>query len=550
MTDQGLVAGDRYEKGQLAVLDAPDADTLSNAGVGSMNDTPSSYTESEQGRDIEKTEGNVHSSASSTHEKKGNLTESVAPVPALEDENIVDWDGPDDPQNPMNWSTRKKWGNIAILSALTLLTPLASSMFAPGVPELMKEFHTTSTVLAEFVVSVYILGFAIGPLVVSPLSEMYGRWPLYQIANIFFIILTVGCALATNMNMLIAFRFLAGVAGIAPITIGGGSIADMVVQEKRGGAMAIWGLGPLLGPVIGPVAGGYLSGSLGWRWVFWVLAMVSGVCAVLNFLISSESYAPVLLERKASRLRKETGNESLRSKLHDGLTAKQRFMRAIIRPSKMLIMSPIVLAMSLYMSLCYGVLYLLFTTFTFVFTKNYGFSESNVGLTYIALGVGSLFGLLVLGVASDKILKYLTARNGGGMKPEYRLPPVICSGPFIPVGLFIYGWTAEHHVQWAVPLFGTLLVGFGIIGAFLSIQTYLVDAFPLYAASAIAANTVLRSLFGAFLPLAGLKMYGALGLGWGNSLLAFVTLALTAVPPLFYIFGERVRTYPKFQIKF
>ena len=151
--------------------------------------------------------------------------------------------------------------------------PLASSMFAPGVPEVMTEFHSSNTLLAGFVVSVYVLGYAFGPLIIAPLSELYGRMPVYHVSNILFVVFTVACAVATNLNMLIGFRFLQGTFGSTPLTIGGGTIADMIVQEKRGGVMAIWALGPLMGPVIGPVAGGYLSQGKGWRWVFWVIAM-------------------------------------------------------------------------------------------------------------------------------------------------------------------------------------------------------------------------------------------------------------------------------------
>ena len=146
-------------------------------------------------------------------------------------------------------------------------------MFAPGVPEVMSEFHTENEQLASFVVSVYILGYAFGPLAIAPLSEMYGRLPLYHGANLGFIIFTIACAVSSNLNMLIGFRFLEGLFGSCPLTIGGGTIADMIVQEKRGGVMAIWALGPLMGPVVGPVAGGYLSGAVGWRWVFWVIAI-------------------------------------------------------------------------------------------------------------------------------------------------------------------------------------------------------------------------------------------------------------------------------------
>lgn len=162
-----------------------------------------------------------------------------------------------------------------------------------------------------------------------------------------------------------------------------------------------------------------------------------------------------------------------------------------------------------------------------------------------------IIGLAVLGKTSDPTIKRLAAKyNDGKPKPEYRLPLMMYAGPTIPIGLFIYGWTAQYHIQWAVPLFGTLLVGLGLIAAFMCINTYLVDTFARYAASAIAANTVLRSILGAVFPLFGLQMYDALGLGWGNSLLAFVSLAMCPIPFFFYYYGEKLRTNPKYQIKF
>lgn len=276
----------------------------------------------------------------------------------------------------------------------------------------------------------------------------------------------------------------------------------------------------------------------------------SGASSIACAFLTKETYAPVLLKEKTLKLRKETGNQSLRSKLDNGLSPRDLFIRAIIRPTKMLLFSPIVALMSTFMAIVYGVLYLLFTTFTFVFTEKYGFSQDNVGLVYIGIGAGMLIGLLALGLTSDRLLRHLTTKHGGEMKPEYRLPPLIFAGLFTPIGLFLYGWTAQNNVQWAVPLLGTLFVGIGILAAFMCIQTYLIDAFTVHAASAIAANTVLRSIFGAFLPLAGLPMYDALGYGWGNSLLGFITLAMIPIPLLFYRYGERIRTSPRFQVKF
>ena len=187
-------------------------------------------------------------------------------------------------------------------------SPLASTMFAPGIPQIVSEFHSDNEQLASFVVSVYILGFALGPMVIAPLSEMYGRQPLYHTCNLGFIIFTVACAVSSSLNMLIGFRFMQGAFGSCPLTIGGGTIADMIIQEKRGGVMAIWALGPLMGPVIGPVAGGFLAEAEGWRWVLWVIAIAvspqDGVMTVFladGFRLVSSLFRPSTSSAKLIR---------------------------------------------------------------------------------------------------------------------------------------------------------------------------------------------------------------------------------------------------------
>ncbi len=192
---------------------------------------------------------------------------------AEDDPNIVDWDSPEDPEKAINWSNKMKYGNVAVISSVTFLTPLASSMVAPAVPLVMSEFNSTNDTIASFIVSIYVLGYALGPLGIAPLSEVYGRLPVYHVCNFMFVVWSLGCALAPNIGALLVFRLLAGIAGSCPITIGGGSIADLIRQEKRGAAMAVFAMGPILGPVIGPVAGGYLAEAAGWRWVFWLLTI-------------------------------------------------------------------------------------------------------------------------------------------------------------------------------------------------------------------------------------------------------------------------------------
>ena len=176
-----------------------------------------------------------------------------------------------------------------------------------------------------------------------------------------------------------------------------------------------------------------------------------------------ESYPYVILDRKTKRLRKETGNPNLRSALDTGKTPKQYFEVSIFRPIKMLFLSPIVFLLSLHMAIVYGYLYLLFTTFPRVFQDQYGFSNGSVGLVYLGSGVGSIIGLFFCGAVSDRGLKYLTKRNGGSPKPEYRLPPMFIGAFLVPIGLFLYGWPAEKHVHWIVPIIGTAFLGCGML---------------------------------------------------------------------------------------
>ncbi|KAH8769490.1 major facilitator superfamily domain-containing protein [Hyaloscypha finlandica] len=469
------------------------------------------------------------------------------------DPNVVDWEGPNDPENPMNWSTKEKWRNASMLAIMALITPLASSMFAPGIPAVLKEFRSTSSILASMVVSgtwflcflLYILGYAAGPLVIAPLSEMYGRAPIYHTSNVFFIIFTIGCAVSNSLNMLIVFRLLAGVAGSTVITIGAGTFGDIFSAAERGPAVAIWAMGPLIGPIIGPVAGGFLAEAAGWRWVFWVIT-IAAILTLVMFALMRETYSVKILERKTRLLRKETGNQDLVSKLDPGLTPRDHLQRALLLPLRMLFLSPIVLLFSTYMAMVYGYLYLMFTTLTEVFERVYGFSTGTVGLTYLGLGCGMLLGLFIFGAVSKISAKKLA--GAGGITPESRLPLMIPGAFCVPIGLFIYGWTVQYHVFWFVPIFGSALVGIGLISTFLPISTYLVDTFTIYSASALAANTVLRSLVGALLPLAGPPMYAKLGFGWGNSLLGFIALAMCPLPFLFWKYGAWIRTNPRFQV--
>ncbi|KAJ8125894.1 hypothetical protein O1611_g7743 [Lasiodiplodia mahajangana] len=457
---------------------------------------------------------------------------------------LVGWEEPEDqdPENPLNWPARRKWGNIAQLSAITFLTPLSSSAFAPGVPLVMAEFNNYSPILATFVVSIFVLGFATGPLLIAPLSEMYGRIRVYHVCNVLFVVFTIACAVASSFDQLLAFRFLSGFAGVATVTCGSGSIADMIPREQRGKAISVWSSGPLLGPIVGPVIGGFLVEAKGWRWAFWLVAIVGGAFTLAGFFILQESYSPVLLERKARKLRESTGNNAYRSKLDSGKSNGQMLKEALIRPMKLLIFSPPVTLMSIYIAILYGLSYILFTTFTFVFQEQYNFTASSSGLSFLGSGVGTILGLFYGSLISDPVIKKAVDRKGAA-EPEDRLTFIITipATLSIPAGFFLYGWATQMKLHFIIPMIGNALNGFGTIAVLMCIQTYLIDAYTQHAASVIAANAVLRSLLGALLPLFGLKVYDSLGLGWGNTLLGFLALAFAPLPWLFRVYGGKIR---------
>jgi MFS family permease len=275
------------------------------------------------------------------------------------------------------------------------------------------------------------------------------------------------------------------------------------------------------------------------------------VAVTASFFVLRETYHPILLERKAKRLREETGNQLYQSRLKQAGTTAEIFVQAIARPSKMFIFSPLVMSMCIYIAVIYGLLYILFTTFTFVYRDVYSFNSIGAGLSFIPGGIGNFIGVAIVGPLSDRLIRKQMAQ-GLEPQPEQRIHVFITlpSALAIPIGLVVYGWTADKGVHWIAPMIGVAILGFGMMGIFMSVQTYLIDSYTAHAASVTAANAVLRSILGALLPLCGLQLYEAIGLGWGNTLLAFIALFFAPVPWIFFRYGKRIRTSTKLRKEF
>lgn len=263
---------------------------------------------------------------------------------------------------------------------------LAILMCAPATPQVLAEFHSSSQLESTILVSIWELGEVFGPLIVAPLSEIYGRLPIYHTANILFIIFSIVAAKSTNINMLIAFRFLLGLT-VASTTLNPSIVGDMFVQENRGRALAVMGMTPFIAPVLGPTIGGFVSEAMGWRWTFWLTAITTGAFQVCFLVAYRESYKVTILERKARYLRKESGNDLLRSRYDTGVSSSRLLGQSMARPVKTLFLSPIVLFVSICGAFATSYTYVIITSLTQIFEDTYGFSTQLVGLAYLGLGI-------------------------------------------------------------------------------------------------------------------------------------------------------------------
>ncbi|CAN6601665.1 probable drug/proton antiporter Yhk8p [Trichomonascus vanleenenianus] len=452
-----------------------------------------------------------------------------------------------DPENAREWTYKKKWIITFLMSLLTFISPATSSIVAPADEAISKDLGITSSVESQIVISIFILAYAVGPFILGPLSEVYGRRPVYQVTNLIFLAFNIGCGFAQTKTQLIVCRFFSGFGGSAPLSLGSGTIGDIWAPEERGKAMSIYTMAPVLGPSMGPIAGGFIAQYSTWRWAFWATSIADAVIAVIVFMMFKETYAPRILNKRAEKLRKSTGDERYHSKyeLKDSLLVM--LATNLSRPMRFVFTQPIIQVLGLYMAFNYGLLYILLTTFPALFRDVYHENPAIGGLHYIALTLGYVGGTQVAARLMDKIYKKLKERNNGKARPEYRTPLIVFGSLFVPIGCFWYGWSAQAGVHWIMPDIGSAIICFGIVLVIAGIQTYIVDTYRIYAASAVAAASSLRSLCGFAFPLFAPSMYERMGLGWGNTMLGLLAIVLgIPAPIILWKYGERIRNLSKF----
>ncbi|WVQ79707.1 hypothetical protein IAT38_001807 [Cryptococcus sp. DSM 104549] len=455
---------------------------------------------------------------------------------------------PGESANPKNWGVGYRWFLTSLAGLLVLNSTFASSS-PSGIVEDMMAYFGFSQEVAVLTISLFVAGYCVGPILWGPLSESYGRRPVFLGTFVFYTGFQVGCALSKNTASILIFRFLGGIFASAPLTNSGALLADIWEGDHRGQAMSLFSLAPFAGPSIGPIVSGFIQVSgTSWRWVYWILTIFAGVCFLAILFFVPETYAPKLLAKKAKRLRKDTGESRWYAPLERAdRTLKARLNDIVLKPFIIIALEPMLQAVTLYMSFVYGVVYLLFEAYPFVFVKNHGFNSGEEGLAFLGFFFGGVLAVVFfVTVIEPRFQRHAKAVAPSPPEPERRLELCVISGISLVISMFWFGWTSYSSIHWISPVLAGGLIGVATLGMFVSLFNYIIDVYLWSAASALAVATVFRSLFGAGFPLFATQMFEKLGTQWASSLLGFIALVLAPIPIVLMKYGKHLRARSKY----
>jgi DHA1 family multidrug resistance protein-like MFS transporter len=454
---------------------------------------------------------------------------------------LVDFEGEDDPYRPMNWPTKKKINTTLMYGLTTMSATWASSAYSAGTKQVAQEFHVGHQV-AVLGTTLFLFGFGLGPLLWAPLSEVYGRRIAVLTPMFVAICFSFGSAVAKDFQTLMITRFFGAFFASAPVTNTGGVLGDLYSPAWRALAMAGYAMAVVGGPCLGPIvsAAFVANPSLGWRWTEYFTGILQAVILIIDIIFIDECYPPKLLVYKARRLRHETGNWALHTKFEEwDVSIKELGKKFLLRPLQLLA-TPICFLVALYASFCYGILYMQLGGIPIIFGELRGWSPITSTLPFLAILIGATIGCSIN--AYNQIL-YNKVYHAAGDRavPEARLPPMMLGSVLFSAGQFLLGWTAGPEFHWVIPCVGLVMLGTGFFTIFQAALNYLVDTFTLYAASAVAANTFLRSCFAGAFPLVVTPLYHNIGVGPASTITGGFAALLVPVPFVFYVFGKRIR---------
>ncbi|OAX31940.1 MFS general substrate transporter [Rhizopogon vinicolor AM-OR11-026] len=414
----------------------------------------------------------------------------------------------------------------------------ASSSYAMGYSSMIRDLNCT-LFQATIGLSMYALGIGLAPLVTSSFSEEFGRSPFYIVSSLMFMLTEVMIALAPNIQTVIVGRFLGGIFSSTGSTLVAGTIADIWLPHQRGFPMSLYALGIVASVGLGPTIAGWIEAdpSLGWRWIQWIHAIVSGVYFVSVLLFMTETRSTVILTRMARRVRKDTGDSRYCARAEEN---KPRLASMIAisctRPMSLLLTEPTVQSFSLWVGFVWGVLYILIDSISGEFSGVYGFGVGETGTVFITVTIGSLLGYLA-NVYQERLYRKYVHRKG----QEARLYIACVASVALPTGMLIFAWTARPDIPWIVPMIGLTLFMASAFVLYQVVFVYLADCYGPYASSALAGQSLCRNILATIFPLFTTQMFDRMTYKWANTLVALIAVAMIPIPYILFFYGSRIR---------
>ncbi|KAB8077691.1 major facilitator superfamily domain-containing protein [Aspergillus leporis] len=446
-----------------------------------------------------------------------------------------------DTTNPKEWSSwRRAWALFCIAFS-SFIVSLYSTIYTSSIPGVSKAFDIHLPVIPTLGITTYLIGTGAGSLIQAPLSEVFGRRPIYLVSMVVFTLLILPCSLATSIAEILVIRFFGGVFGAATISNAPGSLVDIYPPDKLAVGFSLWSIAPFNGPVIGPIIGGFVYAGLGWRWDNWLTMILSGASVLLMATIP-ETYAPVLLRKRAARLRKEQDFRYW-SRYDDKTSFWSQLKVNLRRPFTLAATEPILWFFNTWVSVVYAVLYLSFVAYPIVFQDYRGWGPGISGLAYLGNGLGVMLAICLEPLWRRIINSSPINPETGRVYPEAAGSIMSLGAICTPIGQLVFAWTCvPASIHWLVPIAFGVPFGFGNTLCFIYSSNYLAGSYGIYAASALSSNTVFRSILGGTLPLAGPKMYQNLTPHWAGTLLGLIELCLAPIPFIFWRYGKRIRS--------
>ncbi|GAB7348639.1 hypothetical protein MBLNU459_g7011t1 [Dothideomycetes sp. NU459] len=463
---------------------------------------------------------------------------------------MIECQGPKDQADPRNWPNSKRARTFIILFLLVFSQGWVSTCDSNSVKPASHEFHVSET-SETLATALFLVGLASGSLIAGPLSEQFGRNPVYIVSSFVFLCFTLGSALAPNFGAQLAFRFLSGVLSSPTLSLYGGSLADLFTDSERGLAWPIFALSPLLSPVLSPVAGGWAEGHIPWRWVYWIGLIQSGFAFLLALFFLPETFSPMILQWRAYHLRRATNSDKYTCELEDKASLGKRLAENLSRPLTFFTTEPIVMALGAYLVVIYVVIFTFLNGFEFIFTDTYGLSPGIASLAFVGISIGALLSTALTPLYWAQHRRSAALRKDlppGTAAPESRLYPAMAGAPFLPIALFWLGWTNYALVSYWSGYGATVLFGYAMTAVFVSSYSYIIDSYGTASGSALGSITMARYIVSSGLIVASRPMYEGIGVHWTLTLLGILGTLLVPVPFLLFRYGPAIRKRSKFAV--